>query len=751
MEFMETFEELRPGIVGVSQGQAEGTGFVVGLTLGGRATVVTSAELTDSQEVLVVDLHGQTYTGTLVEQDADLDLAVVRICCSRELTPLPLGLEGSPSAGEFVFAARYTPGTGIATFGGGEVIETWVESDSGRGIIGTDAPVEFGNTGRPLIGADGRVAGIVTLGNVLSETGEAATGESFAVEADTLWNSLTTSHSLWGTFGEQEPSLTTDVNASTSGKPTDKDAIYGGILEVAYTQQAYIQDAPSFNTWEGDDTVGPQAMQPLHNMLIQPRTWVGFADEGNNPFLELSPDLAEGWRVSTDGLELAFSLRDGLEWSDGTPLTCDDVKWSFDTIRTGEGLEQSPHAFHFRNVETITCADDLTVVFVLNDHHPTILEAIALPQNIIRPAHVYAENDFGQLRDELPSVTSGPFQASEWIPGEGLYFERNDYYWDEPFPYLDGVELHLMDRSAITTAMRTGRIHIGSTVGFAGSDAETLAQECANDVCQFWDQATASSLGSALFVNQDRELWNDSRVSEAIALAIDNQLYIDLVKGGWGGLPTGCGFRPSSEWAMPAERCGRIAGYGDFLGRSTAKIDKQRASRLLADAGYEHGELELVVSIWSEILNDIPLFSDELDRIGLRMVTEAYETRAYQWALENGDFQIAAHRFEIPGLDPNLFMYELFHTDGSSNYGGYSNSRVDDLIDRMSTTLDFEERRELAWDAMEIALSEQAKIIMAHDIYQPITSAQVRGFMPGPDYMARYGPQNRYDRVWLAG
>ncbi len=749
MEFMETFEELRPGIVGVSRGAVEGTGFVIGVTLGGRATFVTSAAFGEWNDIVVVDSHGETYAPTLIDVNPQLDMAIFRICCSSELAALHLAEDDPAEAGDFVFPIVYAPRSSAATFSSGEVVTNWQEMESGRGIIAFDAPIDTGNMGGPLIKTSGSVAGIVTVGDVFSASGEPANGGSFSIDLATLRTALPASQELTGSFGEKEPSPTADsASSSVSGKPVDEDAEYGLVLQVAYAYQV----SRSFSTWEGGNGrggVGTQAMQPLHNMLIQTRTWGDLDDFREAAYFELGPDLADGWQVSTDGLEYAFNLRDSLEWSDGTAITCNDVKWSFDTIRTGEGLDQSPRAINFRNVEAITCADDLTVVFVLNDHDPTILESIALPQNIIRPAHVYEENFLSALRDEIPSVTSGPFEGSEWIPDESYRFERNVDYWDEPFPYLDGVELHLMDDDAIATAMRTGRIHIGSAVGMAGSAAGSLLQECANDVCQFWDKVTGSSFGSAVFINREREPFDDPRVGEAVALAVDNQFYIDSVRRGWGVLPTGCGFYPTSSWAMPTNRCRRIPGYGDVLGSSTVKEDKEDAVRLLANSDYDETRVRLELSVWSEIQEDILSLSQDLELVGFNLLFHVLETRAAQRLWEGGNFDIGINRFEIAGLDPNLFMYELFHSNGSSNYGGYSNTDVDEFIDRMSTTLDVEERRELAWDAMETALREQAVIIVAHEVYQPITSTAVRGFMPGPDVLARYGPQNRYDHVWL--
>ena len=745
-EFLQTFDDLRPGIVGVSRGSVEGTGFVVGLTPGARATIVTSAEIVGEGSILVVDAQGQTYTATVLAEDSERDLAVLRICCSTDLIALPLALDESPADVSFVFAARNPPSAGGATVTGGEVIATWQDILSGRGIIEMDTPVDSGHMGGPLFGISGRVAGIVTLREVLSETSEIADGVSFAVEAETLWTSLPASQGLWGVLGEQEPATSPNPESSSvSGKPLDMDVVYGGVLQVAYTGEG------SYSTWEENSDIASQTMHPLHNMLIQPRTWGDNDDLGDGAFFELAPDLATGWRISADGLEYAFSLREGNEWSGGTPITCNDVKWSFDTIRTGAGLQQSPRAFHFLAVQAISCPDELTVVFVLRYPKPSILDIIALPQNVIRPAHVYEGTNLDLLRDELPTVTSGPFQVVQWHPEELYAFERNDDYWDEPLPYLDGIELHLIFRDSITTAIRTGRLHIGNTVGFSGDDAEGLMRGCGEDVCQFWDRVTSPSFGSAVFLNRTIAPWNDPAVSEAIALAIDNDSLLATARSNWGVLPTGCGFYPGSEWAMPADRCSAIPGYADVFGMSNAEADKTRAKKLLATAGYAPRELEVELSVWQPILNDSAAVAHALYQIEISAEINALDSMLAYSVWADGDFEIGLHGFGIAGVDPDLLLYEHFYTGGSSNYGGYSNPEFDDLVDQMSMTRDFDERRELAWDAMEIALNDQAKIILLHDSYLPVTGAAVQGYLPGPDVLARHGPLNRYDHVWLGG
>ena len=68
----------------------------------------------------------------------------------------------------------------------------------------------------------------------------------------------------------------------------------------------------------------------------------------------------------------------------------------------------------------------------------------------------------------------------------------------------------------------------------------------------------------------------------------------------------------------------------------------------------------------------------------------------------------------------------------------------------MSRTVDPEARKQLAWDAMEMALRDVGKVVVSHSSYVPALNENVRGLMPGLNYLAFYGPQNRYDHVWIA-
>ena len=549
--------------------------------------------------------------------------------------------------------------------------------------------------------------------------------------------------------------------ASVSGIPLDPDAKYGGILRTSY-----ISNSPSFIPWESAAGHSFPVAHLLNDMLIKPRTWGNRDDVRNQVYFELHPDLAESWAESEDGLRYTFNLRDGVSWSDGVPVSCNDIKWSFDTIRLAQeaGLSTSPRKVHYLAIESIVCPDDLTVVFNLDYPRLAIIEVIGQPYNVIFPAHIYEKEyqETGQLRsfkDEPPKATTGAYTLEQWRPGESFTFVRNDDYWDQPLPYLDGVMMYYLGpySSQQVVALRAGRLDIGSTTGYTGGQADALLAQC-TDICQFWSHRfIASSFSPALFINKERSGWmEDQRIHEAFALAIDNQKYVTAVRNDWYELPVGCGFYPTSQWAMPRERCGQIVGFADVVPETreeraaAAAADKERARELLAEAGYnEENPLDVIWTVWSPIQGDIPAFHSDLDEIGVRVSVDVQESvTAYEnWAAGNFDFGV--HSFWIPGIDPEITLYEHFYTGSDRNYNRYSNPDFDALVNRLSRTLDQEERKQLAWDAMELALTDVAKIIVSHSAYLPAVNRDIRGYMPAINYLSGYGPVYRYAHVWL--
>lgn len=529
---------------------------------------------------------------------------------------------------------------------------------------------------------------------------------------------------------------------SISGKPVPAAAVRGGTLiaSVWHSQQ-------TFSTWEDHEGASFVMMHPLHNLLLQSRTWGDTDDFQRHSFLEVHPDLALGWEVSSDGLTVTVNLRADVSWTDGTPLTCADVAWTYNSVRTGRGLIRSPRSVYLASVRQVACGDDYTVQFILHEPQAAIIDALALPHNIIRPQHIYA-NDTAAMRDRLPTVTTGPFVVAEHVPGESITYRRNDTYWDQPFPFLSGLHFVILAESALAAGLRSGTIDVGKPSGYAYEEAESLKSECNN--CQVWPRAVAMGNTHHIILNHAREPWNASGLKEVIALAIDNTKNIRNVHNGWHFPPIGCGTYPFSTWAMPINRCTNIPGFGDFSTKSSPAADKAQARKILANLGYSPGELSISILFSETTEQDVPAVISDFQEIGINAASVVLNQRDFLARISEGDFDAAVHSEWAISDAPVLLLLGHFYTDGRDNFGRFSSTELDDLIDAISAATDLTSRRELAWDALELALEQQAKIVISHGVLVPVYSERVRGVMPGLDFQAEHGPQLRYDHAWLA-
>jgi ABC-type transport system substrate-binding protein len=565
--------------------------------------------------------------------------------------------------------------------------------------------------------------------------GRADTQTDTSTDSTSTDSTSTDSTSTTDTMTKDEP------ETSVSGKPLEPEAVYGGVLTTAYTREG-----PTFSSWEEAGSVAPYATHPSHNMILQTRTWGTQEDYANLVFFEIHPDLASEWEVSEDGLVWTFKFRDGVVWSDGTPFSCADAKWSLDSIRTGEGLNRSPRALAFNTVkpaldEGFVCADDLTLIVNHDRPKAAFLEVMSMPYHYMRPKHIY-ENNTDPMREQPAEVGTGPFSLGQWLPGERYTFERKADYWNQPFPYVDQVSYVFGTNASNDAAFRAGRLDIYP--GINGGRADTLLREC--EQCIFFGRTFDSGF-QAFMTHHQRPPWNTPAIKDAISYAIDRDHVGLVAQDGWQVAPAAGPFYPGSAWDMPDDLLATIPGY-DF---SDPKGNKDKARQILADEGYQPGELKIPFTIWNVPSNaaSAVVITEELEEVGFTVDPIYLESaRAYQ-AWSDGDFEVGLHGFWVAGLDPDIVLYEHFYTGSDRNYNRYSTVETDRLIDEMSGTVDPEERKQKAWDVAEVILRDHGKHIMGYGSSMASIRPEVGGYMFAINYLYGYGPWHRYEHVYL--
>ena len=269
----------------------------------------------------------------------------------------------------------------------------------------------------------------------------------------------------------------------------------------------------------------------------------------------VGPALAESWEIAPDGLSWVFHLREGASFHDGTPFTAEDVVFSFDRAMAEGTLNAQKQLFD--GINEVTAIDDTTVEIGLDAPKGSLLFDLAWGDAVIvSPAT--AEGN------ATKPVGTGPFRFASWTQGDRIELERNPDYWGAP-AQLDRVSFRFIaDPTAAFAAMMAGDVDY-----FPYFPApENLAQFSADPRFQVLIGSTEGE--TIMAINNARPPFDDVRVREALAHAIDRKAIIDGAMFGY-GTPIGSHFAPHN----PA--------YEDLTG--LAPYDPAKAKGLLAEAG----------------------------------------------------------------------------------------------------------------------------------------------------------------------
>ncbi|TMB97514.1 MAG: ABC transporter substrate-binding protein, partial [Chloroflexi bacterium] len=244
-------------------------------------------------------------------------------------------------------------------------------------------------------------------------------------------------------------------------------------------------------------------------------------DEG----LGVQPDLADSMpTTSSDGKTVTVKIRSGVKFHNGDPLTSADVKYTFDRILDTKTAAVA-RSF-FTDVDTITTPDPTTVVFNLKNPNAALIAYMAHPNTGIVSKKIGDAN--ADLSKKETAIGSGPFKLAEWVPDNFMRFEKNKDYYVAGQPYLDGIRINVVpDESGLTAALRTKAADMAIITD--AKVARTLRSESGVTL-----DAKPSLSYNLLFVNTKRKPFDNIKVRQAIAYAIDRKAIIDAVAFGEG-------------------------------------------------------------------------------------------------------------------------------------------------------------------------------------------------------------------------
>jgi peptide/nickel transport system substrate-binding protein len=292
--------------------------------------------------------------------------------------------------------------------------------------------------------------------------------------------------------------------------------------------------------------------------------------------LSPAPGLAESWATSADGLTWTYKIRRDAKWSDGEPLTAQDIAFTFNLILKDP---KGANGNYVTTFESVTAPDPATLRIRTKSPTSTML-ALDAP---ILPAHIWKGiADAAKFENQtFPLVGSGPFQLVEYRPGQYLRLKANKHYWGGA-PKVDELVLrHFDNTDAAVEALRKGEIDLLGDMTPAQFDALAGDRHITRNAAlgpRFTELAFnngATKAGRA--IGDGNPVLKDRRLRTAIDYAIDKKTLIDKVLGGHG--EAGYGYIPPmfSSFAWKPDTAIRRA------------YDPAKANKILDEAGYRRG------------------------------------------------------------------------------------------------------------------------------------------------------------------
>lgn len=493
------------------------------------------------------------------------------------------------------------------------------------------------------------------------------------------------------------------LGAGAGAAAAEEQPRHGGTLHVAMQNDAKSLD-PTFQ-------INFSERQPLY--LIY-NNLVGLA-----PDFSIVPELAESWDYSDDGKTLVMHLREGVKFHDGTPFDAGVAKWNLER-RMDEAVGSPSRSLMQSLISSVEAPDARTLEIRLKGPAPSLLGMLGQREGfMISPAAVEKHGEsFGQH-----PVGTGPFVFKEWTPGSQIVVEKNPDYWEEGKPYLDSVVFMLTANPVVgVPRLITGEIDL--VTALSPIDIRPLAGRDNIELVP-----SPGSRWLALQMRVDRPPFDNLKLRQAMAHAIDRQRLVDIVMDG--KAPIADGFTPPGLWWFNPD----LKSYA---------YDPEKAKALVKELGAQaDAVLPLSVQPVSLYQQISQLVQEQLTAVGLHVEIQPVSTSDWYPQLIKGAISFLPIRW-TQRPDPDGLLTYLFHSEGAANTSHYKNENVDRLLDQARGMSDPKKRAGLYREAQTYMVHDLPYIPLFFSIEFAAMQDKVRNFVWVADEIPRFRD------VWLA-
>jgi len=458
---------------------------------------------------------------------------------------------------------------------------------------------------------------------------------------------------------------------------------------------------------------------------------------------EVIPELARTWEFSQDGKSITYHLHEGVKWHDGVPFTSADVKYTIERIMNPPKGMVSPRGPVFRAViDHVETPDPLTVIVHGKGPSPLLLELFANGHNAIIPKHIVEKDPINALKTQV--IGTGPFRL-KGTPTESLWqYERNPDYFIKGLPYVDAIDLHIIDDSqAMLAALLSKRIHWSGAFLHPNLDGD-LAKSAAQQNANLIHEQKPGLVVSHLALQSQKPPFDDVRVRQAMSEAIQREAIMAL--GNQTGA-VGTGNYAVGKWKMTKEMQEQLIGYGPDMKKRIA-----HAKELLSAYEQEKGKID-----WSKIklqcstnikfsCENAQVVQQLLKRVNVPIQLETMLVTQHRANEVSGDFQMSLLGAAFDFDDPIDTFGQLFVTNGGRWYQRRSIPEVDALFEQQKFTADPEKRKALVWEMDKTVINDSAYLVLLWFDLHHVRWNFVKGWTPTPNIRSTNA---RMDYVWL--
>ncbi len=387
----------------------------------------------------------------------------------------------------------------------------------------------------------------------------------------------------------------------------------------------------------------------------------------------VQPAVADKYEQSSDGLSWTFHIRKGVKFSDGTPITSADVKFSIEQA----SKDDAPFSFTNSSIADIETPSDDSVVIKTNQPWSPLPSDLAIFSNAIVP------KDYGgKSAEEFAKhpIGSGPFVFKEWKKGQQIKLVRNDNYRISGKPYLDSVTIKVVsDDNTRTLQLQGGQAQVDEYPPY--SSVRTLSKSKTVHVKGF-----TSSRVDYLSFNTAKEPFNDVHLRRAISYAIDRSALNKAVLYG-NGEPAKAYLTPAL-WAHAEDK-----DIKDLIGYNMNKAKEELAKSKLANGG----TITLLVESGNADQNTMAqIIQNSLSKLNLSVKIKQMDSSAKYDAMRGGNFDMGFSYCTTDIVDPDEIIRFVADYNGGSKamYSQYNNKEISDLADKAASTSDQDKRQE---------------------------------------------------------